>query len=54
MILSGATAQKLAAPPPAFVQCDFCHRILIAVNINDAISEKIVLGLESMTEVTHA
>jgi hypothetical protein len=54
MILSGATTQKLAAPPPAFVQCDFCHRILIAVNIDDGISEQIVLGLESMTEVTHA
>jgi HKD family nuclease len=54
MILSGASTQKLAAPPPAFVQCDFCHRILIAVNINDGISEQIVLGLESMTEVTHA
>jgi hypothetical protein len=54
MILSGATTQKLAAPLPAFAQCDFCHRILIPVNVGDGISEQIVRGLESMSEVIHA
>jgi len=54
MILPGATTQKLAAPLPAFAQCDFCHRILIPVNVNDGISEQIVRGLESMTGVIRA
>jgi HKD family nuclease len=53
MILPSATTQRLATPLPAFANCDFCHRILIPVNVEDGISEKIVRGLESMAEVTH-
>jgi hypothetical protein len=52
MILPSATTQRLATPLPAFAKCDFCHRILIPVNVEDGISEKIACGLESMAEVT--
>ena len=54
MILSGSTAQRLAAPVGEYVACDYCHRILIPLHVNDGICERIVRSLELMLELTYA
>lgn len=54
MMLPNVTAQRLADPPPRFTKCDYCHRILIPMNLCDGISERVVSGLESMIEEAHA
>lgn len=54
MILPGSTAQRLVAPVGDYVACDYCHRILIPLNLNDGVCEPIVRSLELMAEVTHA
>jgi HKD family nuclease len=52
--LPTATTRKLSAPLPEFAKCDYCHRILLPVNVHDDISEQLVCALESMTEVLDA
>ena len=54
IIQPGSTAQRLAASSDEHVFCENCHRILIPLQVNDGLCERIVSSLESMAEAARA